>query len=249
MARTARGSRSNAQTLVERQVRHWDRIGAVLKPKLKEEKSLAEASRRPVLTVSGPTGSGAGEFAENLAQNLGYTLYGREILDAVAEDLHCQRLLLDSLDEKVRSSIMLMFEGWIRGREIEQREYIGALFRVMNSLAEKGGAVILGRGGTFILGEKAGLRIRVDAPLPVRIHHVMAIRKADPEETRQFVTKRDREQAEFCRHYFRHDVAAPLHYDLTINGERFDPPQMVELARAALAERGIRIDRKMGEVA
>lgn len=240
MKSLTRGGSVEARTLIERQIRRWNRIDAVLK-KASPEKPLAEVSRRPVLTVSGSAGSGRERLAVALCKELDYELYGRELLDAVASDLHCQRMLLEGLDEKVQSNIRLIFESWLRGREIDHREYISALFRVMGSLAERGGAVILGRGGAFILGAKAALRVRLEAPLPLRVRRTMESRKVSEDEARHFVQTKDREQEEFLRRYFHSEASDPLAFDLAINTERIEPEKAVGIVLSALAQRGIEI--------
>jgi cytidylate kinase len=236
------GTHAEARTLIERQVRHWDYLAAVLK-KTSPEKTLAEVSKRPVLTVSGAVGSGRERLAAALCRDLEYELFGCEILDAVAQDLHCQRMLLDSLDERVQSNLKTIFESLIHGKEIENRDYFRALVRVMGALAEKGGVVIVGRGGAFILKEKAALRIRVDAPYPLCLRRIMEWRKLDEEEARRYIETKEQEQRKFCRRYFHREICDPLAFDLTINTERIEPAKAVGLVRAALAERGIEIHK------
>jgi len=233
---------ADACTLIERQIRHWDRMTAILK-KTSGGKSLAEVTKRPVLTVSGLAGSGRERVALALCKDLEYELFGCELLDAVALDLHCQRMLLDSLDERVRSNLEVMFESLIRGREIENQDYIRALVRVMGSLAEKGGAVILGRGGAFILGEKAGLRILVEAPLPLRVKRVMECRKIGEAEARRYIKIKDYDKRKFCRRHFRREICDSMAFDLAINTERIEPEQAVRIVRSALAARGIEIGK------
>jgi len=234
------GSSADARTLIERQIRRWDRLAAVLKTR-RGERPLAEVSKRPVLTVSGLTGGGRERLAVALSKEFDYELYGRELLDAVATDLSCQRRLLESLDEKVQSNIKLRFESWLRGRDIEDHDYIRALFRVMEALATEGGAVLLGRGGAFILGEKAALRIRAVAPLEKRIRRIQEGWKVAEAEARRIIEQKDKEKTDFCRRHFQHDISDPLVYDLTINTARLEPEKAVGIVRSALAQRGIEI--------
>ena len=227
---------TDVRTLVERQCRGWDRLSALLK---QTEKRAREApdGYRPVITVSGSTGSGRGRLALALCEALEYELVGRELLDEVASDLNCQRALLETLDEKVQSNISLMLASVLRGREIENQDYVASLFRVIGSLAEKGGLVILGRGGAVILGNKTGLRIRVEAPLPVRIRRIMEVRNLNEREARLYVETHDSEQREFWRHCFHREENDPLLFDLTLNSERIDPEEAVSIVQAALARR------------
>lgn len=225
------------RTLVERQIRGCDRFLSILKRGSAAD-ALAEPKHRPALTVSGTTGSGHANLAMALCEAFDYQLVGRELLNDVASDLNCQRELFDSLDEKVRSNIALMFESWLRGREIENQEYISALFRAVGTLGEKGGVVILGRGAALILAEKAGLRIHVDAPLVTRIRRIMESRSVSEEEARRFVETKDQDQSKFWRRYFRREFGDPLAFDLTINTDRIEPEGAVPIVARALNERG-----------
>jgi cytidylate kinase len=239
---SGRGMPADAGKLVERHLRHGDHIIDFLK-KRSDAKHPSAASRRPTLTVSGAVGSGRGRLASALARELGYELFGREILDAVALDLGCQRKLLDSLDESAQSNIQLMFETWLHGRIIENQEYVRALFRVVSSLAEKGGVVILGRGGAHILGPHAALRIRVEAPLPMRVRRIMETHNLSEDEARQFVETKDHEQRKFHTQFFHTSANDPLSYDLILNLERLSPDKALDLVLCALAARGIETRR------
>jgi len=232
----------NGHRLIERQLRHWNRMTAVLK-RTPAGKSLAEVTKRPVLTVSGTVGSGRERLAKALCKELEYELFGRELLDAVASDLHCRRMLLDSLDERVQSNLEVMFESLIHGREFENQDYIHSLVRGIGSLAEKGGAVILGRCGASVVGKQAALRILVEASVPVRVRRLIEWRQISESEARHYVETHDQEQKKFCRYYFHCDICNPLNYDLMINTDRTEPEDAVKIVLAALAARGIKISK------
>jgi cytidylate kinase len=242
MSKPSQPSRADLNKLIERQVRRWDNIAAVLRQK-PVEKSLAAASQRPPLTISGSPGSGRVQAALALCEALDYDLFGREIMDAVAEDLDCQRLLLDSLDERVQSQIELMVSSWLRGRQIDHQEYLASLLRVMGSLADRGGVVILGRCGAFFLGEKAGLRIRLEAPVEVRVRRIMESREISEKDAREFIETAGSQQSQFCRRFLNRDVADPLAYDLVLNTGSLSPEDTVPLVETALHLRGLTVSR------
>jgi cytidylate kinase len=230
----------DAPTLIERQVRHWDNMAAVLK-KAAPGKPLAELTQRPVLTISGPVGSGGELLGAALCKELEYTLYDRELLDAVASNLQCQRALLEGLDDRVQSNLRTMIQSLIHGREIENQNYISSLVRIMGSLAEKGGALIVGRGGAFILGARSALRILVDAPLEARVQRLTRQCRLSEADARRFIQQREPEQRKFCHYYFHRDLTDPSGYDLAINTERIEPERAVAIVMAALHARGIEI--------
>ncbi|MCX8037815.1 MAG: cytidylate kinase-like family protein [Candidatus Sumerlaeia bacterium] len=222
--------------LIERQLGPCDRLAAFLKSQ-SHTKPRTQPTPPPVITISGLIGSGRGRLGKALADELGYELVGREILDAVASDLKCQRELLENLDERMRSNVEVLLESWLRGRAIEKEDYIQALFRVVGSVAERGGAVIIGRAAGLILGPRAGLRICLVASVEQRVGRVRETRGLSEKEAREFVAERDREQSRFCRRYFGCEITDPSVHDLVINTDRIAPESAVPVVRAALAAR------------
>lgn len=226
--------------LIERQVRRWDRIAAALR-RHADLAEKADAHPRPVITISGSCGSGREQLAVELARELNYELYGRELVEKVAEDLGLNHPVVKGLDERVESEIRLILSTWIRGREIESNDYVRSLVRVMVGLARSGGAVILGRAGAFILEKLASqvaLSVRVEAAMPQRIERIAANRQISEDEARAFIEDSDHHQAEFVRRYFRREVADPLAYDVVLNLGRLSIEQGRHVVMGAIASRG-----------
>jgi len=225
--------------LVERQMHRWDRIAEALKRHPHQQEG--EAKKHPVITVSGTCGSGREDLSVELARELNYDLYGRELVEKVAEDLGLNKPVVEGLDERVESEIRLILATWMRGREIESSDYMRSLVRTMVGLANSGGAIILGRGGAFVLeplAQQVALSVRLDAPLEQRVTRIMTRRQIGEEEARRFIDQNDRDQAEFVRHHFQRDIDSLTAYDLTLNMGRYTTEQALNLVLHALTLRG-----------
>ncbi len=241
MTRQGRRALVGEHRLIERQLGPCDRLAAFLKSHAHTRPQGQPPPPSPVVTISGLIGSGRARLGKALAAELGYELVGREILDAVASDLKCQRELLETLDERMRSNVEVLLESWLRGRAIGKEDYIQALFRVVGSVAERGGAVIIGRAAGLILGPRAALRICLVASVEQRIGRVRETRGVSEKEAREFVAERDREQSRFCRRHFGCEITDPRVHDLVINTDRIPPESAAPVVLSALAARGVAV--------
>jgi len=126
-----------------------------------------------VITVSREPGSGGRIVAKTLAERLGFDIFHREIIQKIAESAQVSTTLLESLDEKGLS----VFEDWISSlihkRHLWPDQYLKHLMEIIATIGKHGRAVIVGRGANFILPPEGRLRIRIVAPLEVRVRNLV----------------------------------------------------------------------------
>jgi cytidylate kinase len=223
--------------LVERQIHRWSRIDAVLKKGQASAAAVTAPTRRPVITVSREAGSGGRVVAKALSEQLGMDLFGFSIVDAIAESAQCERDVIDSLDETARSDLENWIAGLLHNRSISNQEYAIHLARAITSIASHGLAVVLGRGGSFVLGERADLRLRFRAPFEFRVRNMIEYEKLSEEESRAKLTELDERRRSFIERIFDADIAEPSHYDLVIDTSRVRPVDCVDLALHAFRMR------------
>ncbi|MBN1475913.1 cytidylate kinase-like family protein [Candidatus Sumerlaeota bacterium] len=236
-------SRSIEQ-IIERQIRHWDRVAATLRYDPSEPKapSQAEVSHQPVICISRDLGSGEGEVVETLASEINYKIMGKEIIDHIAVDLNVQRRIVDSRDERFHTGAEALIDSMLKGRDVDNPSYLSALIRVVRGIALRGGVILLGRGAGEILGDEAPLRVRIIAPMRDRIRRLAAKREISEDEARAQIERSDRERAQFIRKHFRVDRGDPTHSDLTLNTSRIPPAKCPAVIIGALRARGYQID-------
>ena len=232
------------EELIDRQISRWNSMRALLERDAEHEaggerpRSAFEPPSHPVICISRDIGAGAREVALGLCRRLNYDLYGMELINQIARDLKVQQQLIDSLDENARSDLRLILESYLRGREIETSEYLRALIRIVQTMALRGGVVLLGRGAAYILRERAGLSVMITAPLEKRIERVGNYLGVEPEKARAHTLAEDRKRSQYSYQYFKVDSHDPFNYDLMINTSRVEPPQAIEVILCALRERG-----------
>lgn len=187
-----------------------------------------------VVTVSRELGSGGTTVAKLVAQRLGFRLWDREILEAMAERLKAELGHVERWDEQVPSAIESIMRGALQ-RIPMTATYKRILKEILTEIAARGRAVIVGRGGACLLPES--LRVRVVAPLELRIARVAELEKLTEHQARRLVMETDAKRRRFGQIHFRQDIDSPLLYDLVINTERMSLEFAATLVVDAVMER------------
>ena len=168
------------------------------------------------ITVSGPPGCGATTLCERLADAMGCPyVSGGDIFRELAED---RDMSLTQLTAKADES-----------DEIDR-----ALDRRLRSIAEKWGAankpvILESRLAGWIAGNRADLRIWLDAPEDVR-----KARISDREETAPEMSVREVSEAGRYERYYEIDIEDREFYDLHLNTARWDKDGVFAIVRAAI---------------
>jgi len=218
-------SRRSIEKIVDDQVLQWNRIKA-------ETKDVK--SRISVVTISRESGSGGTIIAEKLASELAFDLFHREVIQEMAESANISTRIVETLDEKGLSVLEDSVAAMIRDRHLWPDEFLRYLMKVVGTIGKHGRAVIVGRGAQFILSENENLKVRVIAPLAMRIHNVAKALDMSESEAQKRILKNDSDRRSFSRKYFYADVTDPLNYDLVINTARMSIDAGVKAIIAAL---------------
>jgi hypothetical protein len=120
-----------------------------------------------------------------------------------------------------------------------RRVFAAFLELVVLQYAERGGAVLVGRGANLLLRFVPGvLRVRTVAPLELRAQRISNLEELDLDRARRLATVVDQQRRAYIAHVFGADWASPLNYDLVLNTGRLSLEQgaMTVLDLAAHAE-------------
>jgi len=216
------------QQILDDQINKWQAQGGERKPK----KPMI-----PVITISRQFGSVGRTVAQRVAAELGLDLFDREIIHEVAESAHMRESMVETLDEKAISSLEDMISAATNERHLWSYEYLHHLMRVIGTIGKHGRAVILGRGANFILPRENTFRVRIIAPLAMRIENTAKEMGVSLEEAKQLTIKSESDREAFIRKYFNADANDPQHYDLVINAEQVDIASAVACIKAAVKPR------------
>jgi CMP/dCMP kinase len=185
---------------------------------------------RRVLTLSRELGAGERGFAPTLAERLGLAIYDRELLEQEAIRLGVTEAELEKIDEQPAGIFQRFRPGSLYHR------YFQALDRMMKELAQRGGVLLVGRGGSrFLQEDPRALHVRLVATTRERVRRVMEYRWLREEPAHKLIVRSDARRRSFYESCFGVSWSSPLEYHITVNTGRLGP-MAIELV-AMLAER------------
>ena len=203
---------TSIDAIVNRQLLRWE---------LERKKADEEKRERPTLprivTVSRQLGSRGSYFAERLAEKLGYQILHREVIDAICRSSGYRKRIVESLDQKFRGYLEVTVESLFTGESVDHGDYYRYLFGTVLSMSRLGGVVLLGRGGSFILGPNRGFHMRFVAPRERRIENLIRYTGVSADEAAAKIEKSDAERKELIAKLFHSDNDDARHYDMVVN--------------------------------
>src|SRR5262245_50384037 len=181
-----------------------------------------------VVTISHQMGAGGPEIGMKLGQRLGYRYVDQELVLDVARRYGVAEDKLSHLDE----SKPTLFERF----DTETRYYITILQTTLLEFAESDNAVLMGRGGQWLLrGIPHVLRVRVIAPFEHRVRQwIRRTAEVGGEAPNQraaadLLRRDDSEKAGRMRYLYEVDIADPALYDMVVNSEKLRCEAAVEM--------------------
>ena len=198
-----------------------------------EQPAAKGAARRPgaILTISREFGSGGREIGQAVARELGYAYVDREaILADIKKDGGKWEEWAKSLDEHC-PTVWEKYDWSYRG-------FAALLQAHILEHAAKGGVVIMGRGGNFLLQDiPHALRIRIQAPLEARIDRIVKREGVDTDTARWLCEKTDSERACFLQTIYNKHWDEPTGYDAVFDAGKESLDKITSTISDALRDR------------
>lgn len=198
-----------------------------------------------IVTLTGHLGS-MGTIDERVAETLGYALVDRELLLEAAQALGWSEEEVRAFDERTRGQggrLTRMLRSFVEhspaavgdadglsllaatyaetaaaDMQPRDRRYIAALTELMNQVAERDNAVIVGRGGQAILaGRPNAVHVRVVSDLEERARRIAERDSMTLEAARARVEDSDHQREAWHHKYFDIDYRSPYLYHLVVN--------------------------------
>ncbi|MBN1363737.1 MAG: cytidylate kinase-like family protein [Syntrophaceae bacterium] len=227
--------------MVQQQVDKWRKLfDQVMKQGLKVE----NFEGGPIITVSREAGAGGSDIARKLAKAMNMDLIGGQIIQHVADSAKMSRRVIESLDEREVTFRETLLSSLFGENRPWPGEFLRHLTRVIGTIGIFGNVIIVGRGANFVLPKERIFRVRIIAPMELRIKYFMEDRGYTKAESEQYIMKRDNNRKAFARKYFNADIADPAHYDIIVNTEKISVTAATE---AIIVSFNQRRDRKLKE--
>lgn len=202
-------------------------------------------SRPYVITISHQLGCGGACIGRKLSEILRVPFVDRQILKQTADYLHLPEEDIENREERATSfwekfSRLELFNDPVTAAAAEYFPSDRELFRmesdVIEKIASRSSAIILGRGGRYILREFPNhLSVLVHADKEERIRRISQLQRLSEDAARRILEKDDRERSAYLRTYTRLDLLDSRNYDLCLNTSAVGLDNSVAIVRSALA--------------
>ncbi len=216
--------------IVEREIARWQASRAAA------ERGTREARPQPLITISRQLGSGGRELVKTLGTRLNWPVYDRELVDEMVRESHASRELVLDVDERVASRALLWMGALVTQELFDYDDYREYLLHILATLAEKGSAIVLGRGANFAPKHLPRLDVRIIAPLESRIERLVRRDGISAAQATLAIRRSDQRRRDFTQRVYQGRWDEASNYDLVINTGNLTVLEAAELVEDALRD-------------
>ena len=169
------------------------------------------------VAVSREAGARGGSIARRAGKKLGWQVYDQEHLEFLAADEIARSHVMVDVPADAAAWADAQLERLRRDAVINPDADLGALPRLILTLAARGRVVLVGRGAGYLLPPETTLHVRVVAPLEERVAYMSQLLRLPYDEAAGHVRQRDQKRTEFLETHFRRRPGDACDYDLILN--------------------------------
>lgn len=176
--------------------------------------------KQVIISIGREFGSGGHAIAEQIAKDMGISLYDRNILDAIAEEKSAKAEHLEKYDEKPRNYLLTRT---VRGHSNSMEEHLARMqFDYIKTKADSGESfVVVGRCSEVVLKDREELiTIFILADRDQKTERVMKKYNLSKAEAVSKMNRHDRQRKVYHNTYSRNKWGDSRTYDLCINSSR-----------------------------
>ena len=185
-----------------------------------------------VITISRQYGAGGKTLGQMVANALGYTCIDNEIIQMVADKAKSSPLSLESMEKEAGGRFLRFVSGLVPKRKanrvldqeldhFNEEVYVDLLHKVITRIAQEGNAVIVGRGGQFVLKDlKNAIHILLIAELQQRSQFISRKYDLTTAQANQVVKQSDKRRLNLYKKMGKDDCDQPWHYQMVLNMSR-----------------------------
>jgi len=193
----------------------YKKIGKVENAKEIEElnvssKKVGTLSKNIVVTISREYGSGGRYVGKMLADSLGIPFYDKELISLAAKESGFTEDYIQENEQKKNKGGVSEYNG-------EDAIFI-AESKVIQSLAEKGSCVIVGRCADYVLKDKENVfRIFLYSSMEDKVRRAVQYYHLEEKNAVKQIQKVDKERAKHYKYYTNQEWKDFSHYDFALN--------------------------------
>jgi cytidylate kinase len=184
-----------------------------------------------ILTISRHHGSSGKEIGEEVAGEIGYKYVDRE---QILADIRTKGQDWEKWEKEFEEHHPTIWEKY----DWSFRGFVALQQSLILDYALKDKAVIMGRGGNFLLKEiPSVLKVRIEAPLDARIDHIQNRESMDRSTATLMIKKMDKESKGFIGTVYGADWNVHTYYDIIFNTAAQSKATVIASIKAAIAEK------------
>lgn len=215
-------------------------VGALLGSQNYATREAEKSTRqtRPFnISISREVGALGKSVAQELGKRLGWSVYDKELLEVIADQLKAPESALHSMDERVVSWVEEFAACLGDSKAISPYTYLKYLIATLRGMAEIGHCIVVGRGANFVLPRESTLSVRLVADLPHRVGVIRERMNLTETAARAYIEKTEPQRERFVRDSFGKDPNDPHHYDLILNTTRASVEDCADVIVALLQKK------------
>lgn len=192
---------------------------------------------RRIITISREFGSGGRSIGKQLAQQLGYRYYDKEIIDQLVEKTGYHRDFIEKEGEYAPGKNIFAYA--FVGRTIDGMSVSDYLWneqrKLILEIAEKENCVIVGRCADYILRERTDvLNVFVHADKAFRVKRIVELYGESSEKPEKRLDDKDRKRAVNYKYYTEQKWGMSQNYHITLDSSALGIDKCVEIIAGAL---------------
>ena len=166
-----------------------------------------------IITIEREYGSGGGEIAQLVAQQMGWKLWDQLLTEEIAKLANCPKAVVEGREERNDPLYYRLFKSFLRGsyegslnahklNVVDSESILKITRRVVEQVSKEGNSVLVGRGSQHFLRDRQDtLRVFLYAPREDKVRRLID-RGRGQVEAEQLVDTVDRERRDFIQKYF-----------------------------------------------
>jgi len=208
-----------------------------------------------VVAISRLMASGGSYIGYLLAKKLNFKYVDREILRQAAKNMGTDEKWLENFDERSSSGLLsTLLRGFALGSPeagyvppfpapVYDKDLFELESSIINNIADKHDAVIIGRGGFHVLRERPKIiKIFIHAPMEFRVKRFMSGQSMSEQKARSMLHESDRKRAKFIRDIVGINWTDLKNYHLCIDSSVIDFNLSVDLIAGVVKDLSIPVN-------
>ena len=187
-----------------------------------------------VITISRQFGAGGKTLGEMIAKQLGYTFVDDEIIQLVARKAKVSTNWVESIEKEAGGKLLKFMSGLVRKSfvdrilsdergYIDEEIYVDLLHKIICQIEAEADAVILGRGGQYILRDTEDVfHTLLIADKKDRIRFMETHYDLSPQQALQSVNREDKRRVNLYRKFGKENYDHPDLYHLVLNMSKLE---------------------------